>query len=233
MRLEGGRQVPDYSVLVPDFATKSFVIALFEKAAATGWGGTNLAEFFNSQDDTPSELKPRSPSSIMYCLKNEIYYGTYVWNQNSTGIVADVRVVQPNAEDEVLRVDDFCEPLITRDLWDEVRRLREIRGERAAQAYAARTSTDKLLKVLAPGVSLVYLLSGLVFCSECGCRMRAMSTGAYTNKRGETKRYTNYMCTGFSSGQCTNGVKVPEAWLRKVVLSRFLQRLLPGLGETD
>lgn len=232
MRLDGGRQVLDYSVLVPDVTTQSFVRALFEKAAETGWGGTKLAEFFNSQDDTPKELSPLSPSTIMYCLKNEIYTGTYVWNKNSTGIVADVRVVQPNAEDEVLRVENYCEPLITRDLWDQVLRLREVRSERASEAYTARTSTDKQLQILAPGMTINYLLSGLVFCSECSCRMRAMSTGAYMNKSGETKHYTKYMCSRFASGQCSNGVKVPEEWLRKEVLERILQRVLPGLDET-
>jgi len=228
MRWDRDREEVDYSILVVDEPVAPFVKSLFEKAAQTGWAGTRLASFFNSHPDTPEELKPISPSTIMYMLENEIYCGVFAWNQNSTGIVADIRVVEPNPEDEVLRVPDFCEALISRELWDEVSEMRGRRSKPAAQAYAARTLSDKQLKILAPGLTIRYLLSGLIYCAACRRRMRAMSTGTYMTKCGEEKRYAKYMCPGFSSGQCKNSVKVPEEWLRKAVVAKILERLFPG-----
>ncbi len=222
MKIEKGREVVDYSVLVPNPETSWIVKLVFREADEQAWGTTRLARFLMNNKDIPEELKPFHPASIGYMLDNTIYYGTLRWEKNATGVVDDMRVVEPNADEDVLFVPDFCEPLVDRDAWNRVQSLREARR---------RPSSDdnggKQIAPPAPGLALNYLLSGLVFCAECGYRMTASSTAEYVDKQGTTKRYTSYVCSRYRAGSCTNGTSVPEQWLREVVVQKVCERLFP------
>lgn len=190
MKSERGREVVDYSILVPDPEWSCIIKLLFEKAAETGWGTTRLARFLNNHDDIPSKLKPFHAASVAYWVNNPIYYGTLRWEQNATGIVDDTRVLERNAKEDVLFISEFCEPLVDRELWDEVQGLRQSRRRR-------RTNDDgdngKQIQPPAPGIALNYLLSGLIYCADCDLRMTASSTAEYVTKAGERKRYTSYI----------------------------------------
>ena len=72
-----------------------------------------------------------------------------------------------------------------------------------------------------------YLLSGLVYCGECGLRMTVSSSSSYITKYGEAKRYTSYVCPGYLDGHCPNGTRVSEEWLRAVVVGKIRERLFP------
>ena len=80
-------------------------------------------------------------------------------------------------------------------------------------------------------MTLRYLLTGLVRCGHCSRAMNPTSSAAYVTKSGEAKRYTAYSCPGSVSGVCPNGTRVPEDWLRKVVIGTVRQRLFPGDGH--
>ena len=110
MKTEKGREVVDYSVLVPDPKTSWIITLLFEKAAETGWGTTRLARFLDGHADIPDEYRPFHPETIGYWLDNHIYFGDLVWEKNSTGVVNDMRVVDPNEEADMTFVPDVCQP---------------------------------------------------------------------------------------------------------------------------
>ncbi len=192
MRIEKGREVVDYSILVPDPVTSRIIKLLFDKAAESGWGSTRLARFVNDHEDIPDKFKRFHPETIGYWLDNPIYFGTLRWERTATGIVDDMRVVELNSAEDVLLVPEFCESLVDQDDWECVQVLREARR---------RPRTDngddgKQIRPPAPGLTLKYLLSGLVFCTECGLRMIASSTSEYVTKTDESKRYTAYVCSG-------------------------------------
>jgi len=228
MKTVNGREEVDHSDLVPNPETAWIIVKLFREAAATSWGTTKLARFLNGDADIPEKFKPFQPSTIGYRLDNHIYYGELLWDQNATGIVDDTRVVERNAEEDMLRVPDFCEPIIDRELWEQVQAVRQMRRDRIAEARRRKAEANgKLIEPPAPGVSVKYLLSGLLFCSECGLRMTASSTAEYVNKSGEAKRYVSYVCSGYLAGHCENSKSVPEQWLREVVVSKLRERLFP------
>jgi DNA invertase Pin-like site-specific DNA recombinase len=228
MKTVNGREEVDYCVLVPNPTTSWIIALLFRTAAESGWGMTRLARFLNEHPDIPDDLKPFQPSTVGYWLDHEIYYGELVWEKNSTGIVDDTRVVEPNVAEDVLRVPDFCEPLISRELWLEVQRLRDVRRRRSTNRRRQRTANpEKQIVAPAPGMTVRYLLSGLVYCAECGLRMTASSSGEYVTKDGEAKRYTSYVCPGYLGRHCSNGTRVSEEWLRTVVVGKIRERLFP------
>jgi len=231
MKSVNGREEVDHCILVPNPETRWIIVALFNKAAESSWGTTRLARFLNDHPDIPDKFKPFQPESIGYWLDNPIYYGELLWEKHSTGIVDDMRVVERNAEEDMLRVPDFCDPLVPRELWDKIQAVRQVRRDRLAKARRVRAEDNgKQIKPPAPGMTLNYLLSGLVYCAECGQRMTVSSSSEYVTKSGEVKRYISYVCPGYVGGHCMNGKRVPEQWLREVVLDKIRERLFPWQG---
>jgi predicted Rdx family selenoprotein len=151
-----------------------------------------------------------------------------VWEQNCTGIVDDTRVIKPNRAEDVIRVPGFCEPTVPREQQEAIWSVRQARRKSILQARAAAKGDDgKLIEAPAPGMTLKYLLTGLVRCGHCKRAMNPVSSSAYVTKAGEVKRYTAYSCPGCASGACENNTRVPEEWLREEVVGTMRQRLFP------
>jgi site-specific DNA recombinase len=227
MKLENGRDVVDYSILVPDPETRWIIELLFATAEERSHGTTRLAKVLNAEPRIPDKFKPFQPETIGYWLDSEIYYGDFYFNKYSTGIIDDTRVIEANAQEDILHVPEFCEQLVSRERWENVQAIRRARRERfAASRRAKATANGKQIEPLAPGLALSYLLSGLLFC-ECGLRMVASSTRVYVTKDGEERRYVAYVCPGYVAGHCENGTRVPEEWIRSTVIALLRQRLFP------
>jgi len=228
MKSVHGRQEVDYCILVPDPEAAWIIVLMFEKAAETGWGQTKLARFLTAHPDIPAKYKPFHPSTVGDRLDNRIYYGELVWEKNATGIVDDQRVIEPNLAEDVIRVPDFCEPLVSRELWERVQAVRQARREAAAKARSRNAEDDgKQIKAPAPGMTLKYLLTGLVRCWHCKRSMTPSAGGKYITEAGEERSYTAYVCPGYIAGICPNSKRVPEEWLREVVVAKIRERLFP------
>jgi DNA invertase Pin-like site-specific DNA recombinase len=223
-----GKQDIVHSILVWDSDTNWIVKLMFEKARAEGWGDMRLARFLNEHPDVPDDLKPFSPSLVGYILSSPVYAGTYVWGRHCTGIVDDTRVLQKNPANRVTTVHDFCEPLVSEKLWEDVQRLRRARSK-ALKASRSQNDDGKLIKPLVPGLTLKYPLTGLVYCGECGRRMRPMSSKGDSTSG---KRYAYYHCYAVSAGACTNKRYVREPWLRETVMRCLQERLFPPAGSS-
>lgn len=214
------------SVLQPHPATGWIVTLLFDTAFRTSYGECRLAKFLNNNPDIPQTYKPFYPATVGYWLQNEIYQGVLVWEKHCTGIVDDVRVLQANAVEDHLIVTDFCPPLTTPETWEAVNGLRKRRAAAIAAARERKQAEDgKQIAAPAPGLVLRYPLTGLVRCGHCK-RSLTPSSSRYEAKSGETTRYASYVCPGYLAGVCPNHQRVPEDWLRQVVVSAVQQRWL-------
>ncbi len=205
------------------FSEEDWIIKLlFERAHATGHGQTKLARYLGEHSDIPAKFKPFHSPTVGYWLDNEIYYGELVWNENATEVIDDTRRVEPNPDEEVLRVPGFCEPLVSRELWDAVQAVREPRREQMRKRRRSAGDGDKHIAPLAPGLTLTYLLTGLVRCGICGASMRPIGSGS-RSKAG--KKYVYYQCPRSADGNCINQRTIPEQWLREVVVTCIKERL--------
>ena len=228
LTMRRGVEEVDHKVLIPDPATGWIITMLFQKAFDSGWGSTRLARWLNEHPDIPAEFKPFQSATVGYWLKSKLYCGELVWEQHSTDICDDARVIKRNPDSEVVSYPNFCEPLTTPEIWGVVNQRREQRGERIRHARAVKdASTGKQIAPIAPGMVVNYPLTGLVRCAHCGAAMRASSSRIYTTAAGEPRRYVNYVCPGHSTGACPNGTSVPEEWLRGVVIETLRKRLFP------
>ena len=223
---ESGAGPTVYQVLEPEPREAAAMRMAFQRAFETGEGTTRLSQWWNANPEIPDEFKPISAFTVGYRLQNPIYVGTLVWGANRTGVVNDTRVVEPNSEEEVLRIPGFCTPLVSEDLYNTVLSLMQARG-RQIKKLRRKSANGGEAKLIAPqtrGLTLKYLLTGLVRCGCCNASMRPVASGA-TSKSG--RRYTYYTCPRHIDGACGNSRHIPESALRDFVTSRLRARLFP------
>jgi DNA invertase Pin-like site-specific DNA recombinase len=225
-----GRQEVDHCILVPDPETAWIIQMLFRVAQERLWGSTRLARMLNEDPTIPDRFKPFYEQTIVSWLKSEIYIGVLVWEKYATGVVDDRRVIERNPEDEIIRVPNFCEPLVSRECWEAVEQIRRLRAERMNWARQARKASEgKQIAAVTPGLALRNILTGLVRCGHCNRAMRPCPIVGYITKAGEVKRYTYYFCPGYNARVCPNGTYMPEAWLRETVVDLIKKRLFPEM----
>lgn len=227
MTVMNGVQEVAGRALEPDPETRWIIEEVFRLADEHGWGGSRLARHLNADDRIDDAYKPFHGPTVSDWLDNEIYTGTLVWGKNCTGIVDDVRVVQSLPEAEWERIDEFCEPIVPRDVWDRIQAVRRSRRRPRKTPNDNAQAGDSVVPTAA-GVALKYPLSGLVRCAECGLAMVASGTAPYITKSGESRRYVAYVCPGFADGVCENSRRIPEHWLRETVMRLIRERLFFG-----
>jgi DNA invertase Pin-like site-specific DNA recombinase len=221
-----------HSVLEPVPAHLAAVRLAFARADATGHGSRRLARWWNACPDVPADLKPISPDTMVYVLSNAVYVGTYVWGANSTGVVNDTRVVEPNPDGPHVVVEDYCAPEVDRGVFDRVQHLRAARAARVLtlRAEPVAGAPAKLIAPQGRGLTLKYLLTGLVRCGVCRSAMRPVPSRR-VSKSGREYAYTHYACPRAGAGACANGRYVREDHLRGAVVGRLRARLFPPPGE--
>jgi DNA invertase Pin-like site-specific DNA recombinase len=211
--------------LVPDEQKAHAIRLLFQRAHETNHGSGKLAKYLNEHFDIAQDLKPFFSSTIDYWLKNRLYIGEFVFNKFSIDIVNDVRVRDRNDDEDHLFVEEFCEPIVTKNVFEEVQALKLCRKRRTIEPH--ENNNEKLIKPLLPSNSVKYCLAGLVRCHQCGASMVPTS---HAEQKGDRRAY--YRCPRRSDGTCENSRHVPAAWLETTVINEILQSLL-GDAPTD
>jgi site-specific DNA recombinase len=113
---------------------------------------------------------PIGKTTINAMLKNERYIGIYTWNKHKTKYFGKWAGGEKNPD--VVRIEDGIPAIITRDIWERVRKRMNNKKHNASN-----------------GAKNTYLLSGLIECGKCG--------GAFTGKTStNTKGYStrSYCC---------------------------------------
>jgi DNA invertase Pin-like site-specific DNA recombinase len=215
----------DYRILIPDPATVPLVKEIFRLAVDEGLGSTRVAKMLNANSEWRKLHGTFYSDSIGRILSNPIYCGTLLYGRVATDVISDRRVICRNGDDkDILRVENFCEPLVDAGVWKTAQSLRAARGVHIRKARAARkASGGKQIMALSPGMTLKYPLSGLVRCGICGASMRPNSGAG--SKSGPRNAY--YMCPRRHSGACANAIYCREPWLRKAVFAALRERLFP------
>lgn len=209
--IRGAKQVI-LKKLVPNLLNRILVDKSFEVADATGWGAPRVARALNRDPSVPEELKPVHPNTVARFFENKLYKGVYEWGRSSADYEDDVRVVEPNPEDEWLVVEDYCEPLIPTEVFDRVH------TQHLARCRPSEEADEQGEPCSHAGIALKYPLAGLVRCQCCGRAMVA-------TKRKQDKDAI-YRCPYVYSEGCSNRVAVPETWLRSEVMRLLVARLL-------
>ena len=201
----------------PNVLNVEIIRAAFKAANESGKRGSKLAKHLKSMPQFKNDFKSLTGDTVESWLANTLYKGTLTWGIYCTGIVNDVRRLELNDPEDVIVKEDFCEPIVSAEVWDQVN-LGRLSGNAATD-----NGEGKLLKPLAPGFKIKHMLSGLVRCACCNASMQPV-----TNKSSTGKPYTYYRCQRTSDGCCTNNKYIHESWLRSEIVGYIQSQILGG-----
>lgn len=151
---------------------------IFEKFLE-GWSYRELADYLNLLGyRTKIGNQFSSKSSFYDLLTNSKYKGEYVYNRTvkkpkRPGMKRNHR--KNKNEEDIIRIENGIPAIVSKDTFDAAQTL---------FAKRQRTKSQKRAKTM-------YLLSGLVYCSECGSKYHGSARKGGRNKQ----EYVSYRCS--------------------------------------
>lgn len=207
-------------LLIPDEPAASIVRNIFT-LRSQGMGLTGIAHYLNNKEvipprdyyyqkrDDEAENPFRTSHSwtintIRAILANEVYIGNMVSLKRGT-LSFKIHKVIDKSEAEWIRVEGTHEPLIDMELWNHVRNI-------AAKRYRPRKKSD----------GSVSIFCGLVYCAECGFKMRS-ATQKKIRKNDTEYTYTSFLCGTYSrsGGTACSTHSIGENKLYNIVLEQI------------
>ncbi len=145
-------------------------------------------------------------NSLHDILANEKYTGVYIFNRSASKDAFGRRNGHANkAEDDILRIEGGMPVIITREMWTRAQSL--MRKNKSGKHRAKEP----------------YLLSGLLFCGQCGSGMVGSSRG---NARSATEIPRHYYeCAGKKRQRVCDAQNVERDGIENAVI-KYLENLL-------
>jgi hypothetical protein len=135
-------------------------------------------EYYYQQKGSKNPLRSRKiwgETTIKDIIKNEVYLGHLVSGKTGTISYKNQKLVKKDEEDWV-RVENTHAPLIDRETWDRVHSY-------VHRKYKPKRRSD----------GETNLFAGLLFCADCGFRLRG-HIERRERKDGSEYRHASYMC---------------------------------------
>ena len=182
-----------------------WVRTIFEMYAAGASYG-DILDKLNSIGAKTKRGRPFGKNSLYSILKNEKYTGTYVFNKGT-------KKIHNIEKEDVIRIPEGIPAIISRELFEQAQKRLSSRQTRAAGKAKE-----------------VYLLSGLVYCGECGSAF----VGNRVLRAG--KSYAYYECnnkkrTGACSMRRISKPKIEGKALSVLQKSLFSKEVIPSLAK--
>lgn len=168
-----------------------------------GLGITEIAFKLNELGYKTKKGKLFKKNSIYDLIGNEKYTGTYIYNK------AD-GYNRHKYNDDVIRIENSFEPIISKETFDKAMQRR--------QANKKNNSSFKSKRV--------YLLSGLIYCGECGGKY--CGSTSVKVKNGTKFENSYYSCNNRNKvGKCTNHI-INKEKIENYVFNILVNKLLNG-----
>ena len=160
---------PDKTYYINEYDAETVRIAF--DWYASGKSYSQIIDELNRQGRKTGAGKSFGKNSLHELLTNERYIGIYTYNKipNTDG-PRNSHASRPN--DEIIKIENSIPPIISKECWDKVQR-RIVTNKHAPAAHKAKID---------------YLLSGKLFCGECGGAMVGQSSGNHI-------KYGYYECS--------------------------------------
>ncbi len=123
------------------------IIEKIFKMALSGLGAKEIAEKLNAKGIKTNRNKKWSKNIVLYILRNEVYIGTLVWGKSDPTM-------------ETLRVENNYPAIIENQVFKQIQ---DMIRDRSPKECKPRTLNSP------------YLLSGLIYCGECGYALQGGS----------------------------------------------------------
>ena len=178
-----GYDIVDQKYVVNEEEAES--VRLIFQMYSNGYGYNSIIDRLNALGKKTKAGRPFGKNSLYAILNNEKYTGVYIFNQIARGNSQGKRnshKKKPNSE--IIRIEGGVPAIISKELWNRVQAIRQINPK--------GKSHNKHF----------YLLSGLIYCGECGSKMHGNPRN--TGNGGPT--YLTSRCNNRdNSHSCSNG----------------------------
>jgi site-specific DNA recombinase len=193
-------------VLIKNDYEIDIIIRMFIEFAE-GQSPGKIARRLNKENIPGPKGRPWRDGTIRYILRNPTYSGIRIWNRKSCkkDPLTGKYVVCIKPEDEWIIRDAPELRIIEDNLWKSVQARWEEINSKASNICISNALTGKR--------RVNYMLSGLLFCSECEVK--------YT--LGSKNRYN---CSRYKKGECTNGKSIMRQVIENHVLDVLLDKML-------
>ncbi len=185
---------------------EAVAVRLIFDMAATECSHASIIKKLHDMGYQSKSGKAFTRNSIHDILKNEKYTGVYIYNRSIAKNADGQRQHRKSkSENDIIRVPDGMPRIIS----DET--FAAVRARMADRTFHGRATSKR-----------IYLLSGLVFCGECGLPMSGNWT---TSARGKTP-YAYYICSSRKHLKPCGNRNIRADFLEDLVLSRIRDEVI-------
>lgn len=141
------------------------------------------SDYYYAKLGKPNPRRTRhlwSPESVRQMLHNYTYLGHLVQLRTTTVSYKNHKTIKRDEEDMIV-VKNTHEPIVSQELWDRVREMEQSvsQGKRNSDGYVAN-------------------LSGLIYCQDCGNKVRLCWNNTRHQRGGSREFYRhNFNCTSY------------------------------------
>lgn len=179
---------------------------IFEMYLA-GYGYGAIISHLNSNGYRTKIGNPFGKNSLHDILANEKYSGTYTYNRSASKDAFGIRNNHQDKEkDQIIRIPGGMPAIISEETFSKAQAKMK-QNKHKAGSYKAKEN---------------YLLSGLIFCGECGHAMQGNSRLCGRNKT----RYVTYRCGNKDRTKTCNNKEISKEYIEAFVLSELEKKLL-------
>lgn len=175
-----------------------------------GWGYQKLIQYLNARNLKTKWGREFGKTAIHGILRNEKYIGTYIFNRVQGRDYRGKRQDHlQKPDEEIIRVENAIPPIIEKADFLKAQEMLK-RNKKLSGKYKVKENN-------------VYLLSGRVFCGECGAPLHGNSRIAGRRK----EKYCTYRCSSRSKNKmaCENR-EIRSDYLDKFVLQEINRLML-------
>ena len=156
-----------------------------------------------------------SYSTLNTTLRNEKYYGTYVYNRKNGKRKKGRTPLNPDSEFEEVRNTTAIQPIVSKKTFDAVQRILE--GRKKVR-FHQNASSD-------------YVLTGLIYCHNCGASMHGNTETGGRNRQ----RRRSYICSYHTTkkGKTCLTKSVNADYIERTVKSVVMDNINGYLASAD
>ena len=177
------------------------IVRLIFQMSADGYGYGETIDRLNILGYKTKKGNPFGKNSLYDLIRNERYKGTFIFNKRSK---ADRNNKRNNhkykPDDEIIRIENGCPAIVSESLWNRANAVKK----------ATRCSYTNAKNP--------YLLTGLLYCSQCGAKLHGNSR---TDKNGNI--YHGYRCSGRTNKHNCELKEIGCNHLDSFVIDKFVQ----------
>lgn len=179
--------------------SEAIIVRKIFQMAAEGCGYNSIIREMQANGYLTKAKKPFGKNSLYSILHNERYKGVYTFNKCSRRSSQNTRNSHRlKDESEIIRIEGGCPAIVSEDLWNRANESR------------------KMVSQITTNSKHSYLLSGLLYCAECGAKMHG-------NHRNYRDGYNTYRCCKRTNSVFCNCKEIKTEIVENFVIDSLIE----------